>query len=65
MALQVRRVTNLLILQEANRNGVVQVGRNAIHTNSVKVMSKCPLFSYVSASASFATLQQHIHQLFI
>jgi hypothetical protein len=38
--------------------GVAQVGRKANQTNSMKVISKCPLFSYVSVSASFATLQQ-------
>jgi hypothetical protein len=56
------KVTNRLILQDAKRQGVVQVGRKATQTKSVKVMSKCPLFSYVSARASFATLQQgHSH----
>lgn len=54
--IQSQFITYLLILQEAQRAGVVVVGRKANQTNIVQVMSKWPLFSQVSVKASLATL---------
>lgn len=57
--LYVLRLTRACYLSEfhaTNSNGVVTVGKNANQTNTINVRLKCRLFSYVSATSSFANL---------